>query len=76
MILLSTDGVTYAIKSKRILKKYGIEARIIKLDPKKTRNGCSYGIELDDEDLLSAVDKLKRNGISYDLYERNKYDLS
>ena len=38
-------SLTHAIKGQRILAENGVTGTIVKLDSKKTRRGCAYGIE-------------------------------
>ena len=41
----SVGSLTHAMKGQKLLGTLGIASRIVKLDAKKTRKGCSYGIE-------------------------------
>lgn len=41
----SVGSLTHAMKGQKLLGDIGITARIVKIDAKKTRRGCSYGIE-------------------------------
>ena len=38
-------SLTLAMKGQRLLSEIGITGTIVKLDSKKTRRGCAYGIE-------------------------------
>ena len=38
-------SLTHAIKGQRLLAEIGITGTVVKLDSKKTRRGCAYGIE-------------------------------
>jgi hypothetical protein len=42
------------MKGQKLLESIGIAARIVKLDAKKTRKGCSYGIEFSCSELKKA----------------------
>lgn len=46
----STGSVTGAMRAGALLEKHGIKYRTVKLDPTKTPNGCSYGIEVAQRD--------------------------
>ncbi|MBO5305123.1 MAG: DUF3343 domain-containing protein [Clostridia bacterium] len=41
----SIGSLTHAMKGQKLLTGEGISSRIVKLDSKKTRRGCAYGIE-------------------------------
>ncbi len=57
-------SVTYAQKARRALSSLGIRARLIKAEPVPTE-GCVYGIEIAEEDTLTAISELRRLGIDY-----------
>ena len=40
-------SLTHAIKGKKLLYEYGIEAKVVKPDNSRTEKGCGYGISLD-----------------------------
>ena len=54
----SIGSLTHAMKGQRFLMSVGIEARIVKLDAKKTRRGCAYGIEFPAAELKRAKSTL------------------
>ena len=41
----SLISLTYAIKAQKELASAGIDAKIVKLDPSRSRKGCAYGVE-------------------------------
>ena len=59
---LITDSVTAAMKGYRVLNRNGINARVQRTAPAKSRGGCGYGIVIYG-DSQGAVDILKRNSI-------------
>ena len=65
MCIASLKSMTYAIKAKRLLSNYYINAEIVKLDTNMTKNGCAYGIKFDCNNLYAAENALKTNNISY-----------
>ncbi|MBE6661663.1 MAG: DUF3343 domain-containing protein [Ruminococcaceae bacterium] len=54
----SIGSLTHAMKGQRLLSDVGIESRIVKLDAKRTRRGCAYGIEFSCAELKSAKSTL------------------
>ena len=60
------------IKIKKLLQREGINVDVVKLDPSKSKDGCAYGIEIGNDDLLMGVNILKKNGVLYHLYEGDK----
>lgn len=50
----SIGSLTHAMKGQKLLAEDGISARIVKLDAKRTRRGCAYGIEFSCTDLRRA----------------------
>ena len=57
--------MTYAMKGQQILAGRGIDSRIVKLLPKQTKKGCSYGLELQCRFSQSAAALLRGSGIPY-----------
>jgi hypothetical protein len=49
--IFSVGQVTSAMRARELLSSHGIHCEIIKLDPKMTPNGCSYGVK------VSAADR-------------------
>ena len=56
--------ITYAQKTKKLLQKDNIDARIVKLsgDP---LSGCTYGVEFDRKYYYKVIALLRENEISY-----------
>ena len=69
MSVLATGNMTATIKIKRLLQRDGITVEIVKLDPKSSKDGCAYGIRINDNDVMITVNLLKKNSILYHLYE-------
>lgn len=63
--IITVGSMTYAIKARKALSHEGIKSKLVKLE--KNKDGCSYGIELKEERLYSAVVVLRTNGIEYKL---------
>ena len=70
--IFALDSPTRAIKARHLLVKSKIEARIVKLDEKG--KGCTHGVQVKEEDMMSAVAVLRSGGIRYTLRYEN--DLS
>ena len=70
-IIITVGSVTFAIKTRRLLLRHGIQSRLVKTDTRFTENGCTHGVKLNKEDYLSAVVILKENGISHSVYKPN-----
>ena len=66
-IILTTITPTYALKAKRILKAYGINAEVVKVTRTKS-TGCTGGIQVDDKDLYDAISILNNANIKHNLY--------
>ena len=63
--ILTMTSQTVAMKAKRLLEKNGIYVRIVRPNPKLTPRGCSFGLQIDERLLASAMKYLEQNGISY-----------
>ena len=63
--ILTMTSQTIAVKAKRLLEKNGIYARIVRPSPNLTPKGCSFGLQIDERLLVSAVKYLEQNDISY-----------
>ena len=72
MSVLATGSMTATVKIKKLLQREGITVEVIKLDPRSSKEGCAYGIEIKEDDLLVCVNILKKNGILYHFYEGDK----
>lgn len=60
-------SVTYAMKAKELLAKSGISARVIRLKPEQSPNGCAYGLELACREGARASALLGSAGIRFTL---------
>ncbi len=65
MCVASLRSMTYAIKAKKALSAFDIEAEIVTLEPQMTHNGCAYGIKFDCVNLYSVQDALSKKHINY-----------
>ena len=58
-------SMTTAQKARRALSARGLHARLTKTDGSMRGEGCVYGLELSESDLLTACAILRANGIDY-----------
>ena len=65
---ITVGSVTYAIKARRLFMRMNIKSKLVKLDAKKSKNGCTHGLEFSTEDFYAAVMGLKNAGINYSIY--------
>ena len=65
MCIVALKSNTYAQKAKKILFKQGIKAEILRLEPYKTKNGCSYGVSFPCESQFHVEFYLKQSNINY-----------
>lgn len=63
--VLTQTSQTNAIKAQRLLQRYGISAKIIRISPKMTKNGCSFGLRVDSYAVNQAVLLLENEGINF-----------
>lgn len=63
--ILTMTSQTLAMKAKRLLERNGIYTRIVRPSPNLTPKGCSFGLQINDRLLASAIHYLEQNGISY-----------
>ncbi len=68
-ITITNGSVTYAIKSRKLLKSIGIPSKLIKIDASLSKNGCTHGLEISRSDFFDAIKILKSNGIPYSVYD-------
>jgi len=74
--IIAMRSQTYAAKGKRILSKNGIFSEIVNIDPSLTRNGCSYGLQLDGNHCGTASAILTEHHIAYgDILGKGGYPL-
>lgn len=65
MCIISLKSNTYAQKVRKILSNHGINIEIVRLEPQKTKRGCSYGISFQCEKLYYVKTVLNQNNIDY-----------
>ena len=65
MCRFGIGSITQAQMALDIILLNGINARIIKLDAKKSANGCSYGIEAQAKDKSKIYNTLKKAKIKF-----------
>lgn len=63
--ILAVSSVNLALKSEKALAQKRIKASVTRLDPSKTRKGCSYGLLINCSDLAAAESVLSLAGIKY-----------
>ena len=63
--ILTIASQTVAMKAKRLLEKNGIYVRMVRPSPNLTPKGCSFGLQIDERLLASAVKYLEQNDIPY-----------
>lgn len=62
--IITLKSLTHAIKAKKLLREYGIDARVVRPNTSKTDKGCGYGIALEQYAAKKAEALLRENGIS------------
>ncbi|MBP5288563.1 MAG: DUF3343 domain-containing protein [Clostridia bacterium] len=67
ILSLSCPSVTYAQKGRRILAQAGIKARIIR----RSRFGCSYGLECASADPEEVLSLLRGKGVPCEVIPRS-----
>ena len=63
--ILTMTSQTVAMKAKRLLEKNGIYVKIVRPSPILTPKGCTFGLQVSDRVLTSAIKYLEQNDISY-----------
>lgn len=58
-------SLNISIKVQKALASYGIYGKIVSVDPKITRRGCAYGVEISCSDESKIKQILRSNGIKY-----------
>ena len=66
--IAAVGSMTAAIKAQRTLSLNGISSEIVALDPGRTRRGCAYGVEFEDERAVRAT--LRGGNVSVSEYIR------
>ena len=57
------SSLTYAMKAQRALESAGLHSDIVKLDSRRSRHGCAYGVKFKCEHAASVRSVMKENGI-------------
>ena len=65
---ITVGSVTYALKVKKSLEREGIRATLVKVDSSKSKNGCTYGIKISNNNFYDAISVLRNYGIEYSVY--------
>ncbi len=68
--IVTVGAVTYAIKVRKLLAREGVRSKLVKIERPGSKNGCTHGVEIDDNDFYRAVVIMKENGINYSVYPR------
>ena len=63
--IIAISSVNHAIRSEKLLANNGINTKIVKLQPNKTKKGCAYGLELNCKDVPAAITFLDNAGVPY-----------
>ncbi|MBQ4324201.1 MAG: DUF3343 domain-containing protein [Clostridia bacterium] len=66
--IILIGSITYALKARNALAEAGIRARVRKLE-QTNRRGCSYGLELPPDVLLTVASVLRPLNIDYEMYK-------
>lgn len=56
-------SLTHAIKAKKLLQEYGIDARVVKPDAGRAEKGCGYGVAVKADKRGHAEGILRENGL-------------
>ena len=62
--IVAIGTVTIASKAKKLLFREGVMARLVKSEGDIASGGCSYGLEIDEADLYTAIRILRKHEIS------------
>lgn len=65
---ITVGSVTYAIKVRKLLERSGIKSKLVKVDSSKSKNGCTYGIQVHTTLFYDVINILKNSGINYSVY--------
>ena len=61
--IITLRSLTHAIKAKKLLAGYGIEARVTKPNAQRTDKGCGYGIAVAQSEKERAEKLLRENEV-------------
>ena len=64
----AVGSMTAAIKARRVLLSFGIDAEVVALAPEETRRGCAYGTEFQAQNEAAARAALRGARISVSQY--------
>ena len=63
--VLSVSSQTVAMKAKRLLGNNGIFTQIVRVNPRITPKGCSWGLEIETSAITTAIYHLEKNEIPF-----------
>lgn len=69
-VQIGVDGITAAIKARKILRDEGVVAKVLKTTAALGGGGCSHVIEMRSEDFFYAASVLRRAEINYRFLEK------
>lgn len=61
-VIIKVGSVTYAMKAKNILQRYGMRASVIKTVSTKKNEGCGYSVAVENPH-QNVAELLRREGI-------------
>ena len=64
-VVIALSSVTYAMKGAALLRKNAIAAQTVRLEPKQTKRGCAYGLQIAKAHQNRAVLLLREAGIPF-----------
>ena len=65
MRILTAPSQTNAIRAQRLLYRNGIPAKMVRLSPQTTKNGCSWGVRIESLAVSRAIYLLEKDGIAF-----------
>lgn len=71
-VIITVGSVTYAIKLGKLLRRGGIESKLIKVEGNENDRGCTHAVEISERDFYGAVAIMKASGIEYSVYKDKK----
>jgi len=63
--VIALSSVTYAMKGENLLRRGGIAARQVRLEPRATRRGCAFGVAVPCDKRRTATELLRAAGIPF-----------
>ena len=67
--IITVGSITAAQKAKKLLSSGGFDTRLIKLNTRK--NGCGYGVRINDYSELRVAQILRDGNVSYAVYSED-----